>query len=271
MIYIVGMSHSVALLNAVAAGDSGVSQANFTMQSATSFQPVPIKPGMLPGDAMAALVLSGQGWQPLASMHAAVSANRYVQGHPAFTAALDALRPQQEDSCILSFVDGNSHSALSALQHPTPYDFVLPGHEDWGMQPGFQPLPPELIRRQILPYQLNAIAALALMRIALPQARIIHVLPPPPSHAERFLMCPEAFGDRVSQFGITPTLVRRKYHALANRIMHEETQGFGIELLEPPRACYDTDGTLLTQYVEGATHGNAAYGELLAEQIRNLF
>ncbi|MYN42874.1 hypothetical protein GTP55_26375 [Duganella sp. FT109W] len=271
MIYVVGMSHSIALVNAVAAGDSGVSQYNYTLQSATSFQPVPIKPGMLPGDEMAALVLSGQGWQPLATMNDAGSATRYVQGHPEFTAALDALRPLQENSCILSFVDGNSHSALSALQHPVPYDFVLPGHEDWGMQPGFQPLPPGLIRRHILPYQLNTIAALALMRIALPQARIIHVLPPPPSHAERFLISPEAFGDRVSQFGITPILVRRKYHVMANRIIQQETQSFGIELLEAPRACYDTDGTLLTQYVEGATHGNTAYGALVAEQIRNLF
>lgn len=271
MIYVVGMSHSVALLNAVAAGDSGISLDNFVSQSATRFQPMPIKPGMLPGDEMAALVVSAQGWLSLASMNNGDNGSRYVQGHPEFTAALDELNAHQENSCIISFVDGNAHSSLSVLQHPEPYDFVLPGHEDWGMQPGFRPLPPALIRRHILPYQQNAIAALALMRIALPQARIIHVLPPPPSHGERFLTSPEAFGERITQFGVTPVLVRRKYHALANRIMREETHGLGIELLEPPPACFDTDGTLLQQYVDGATHGNAAYGELVAQQIRNLF
>jgi hypothetical protein len=240
-------------------------------QSATHFERIPIKPGMLPGDEMSLLLLFAQGWWPLAAMHTKDSGERFVEGHPGFTAALNTIQPYQENSCVLSFIDGNSHSALSILQHPVPYDFVLPGHEDWGMQPGFQPVPAQLIRSHILPYQLNTIAALALMRIALPKARIIHVLPPPPSHAEQIEAFPEAFGDRVGQFGVTPLLVRRKYYVMANRILREETQGMGIEILEPPSACYAADGSLLPQYADGATHGNAAYGALVAEQVRHLF
>lgn len=271
MIYITGNSHSVSVVRAVSASESKYSLDNLISQSATTFEPVAIKPGMLPGDEMSLLLLFSQGWWPLATMNARGGGERYVEGHPGFTAALTALQPFQEDACILSFVDGNSHSALSILQHPIPYDFVLPGHEDWGMQPGFQPVSPQLIRSHILPYQLNAIAALALMRMALPKARVIHVLPPPPSHAAQIEAFPELFGDRVKQFGITPFTVRRKYYVMANRIMYQETQGMGIEILEPPPACFASDGSLLPHYADGATHGNAAYGALVAEQVRNLF
>jgi hypothetical protein len=268
MISIVGMSHTVSVLSSVAERDSDVSLGNWADQTATSFQPVAIKPGMLPGDRLQALVIANQGWEPLATLGVQVNDKRQVSGHAGFIAALGGLQADQEGSTLLSFMNGNGHAALSVLQHPAPFDFVLPGREDLGIQRGFRPLAYELIRGQITPYQVSTMAALYMMRVALPKIRIVHVLPPPPSSEAQIRLVPELFRDRIEEYGVTPLAVRIKYYLLANDILRDALSGYGIEVLEAPPASVGPDGGLLDRYAAGATHGNVEYGQLVVDQLR---
>jgi len=224
---------------------------------------------MLPGGQLQALVIANQGWWPLATSQEG-GAQRYLKGHPGFVGALTPLQQQPEGSCMVSFLNGNSHAALSILQHPVPYDFILPGHENLGICTGFQPLPLDLIRRQLVPYQLETIAALYMMRLMLPTMRIIHVLPPPPSSAEQIMRVPEVFRDRLTDLGITPLTIRIKYYLLANQILREQMVGYGIELLDAPPASVGANGGLLDHYSAGATHGNLEYGQLVLDQLRTM-
>ena len=269
MIYLLGMSHMISLLHAVQQTEGSVSLDNWSTQEHEGFFPVKLKPGMLPAKQMQALVIGRQAWDPL--VHYAESGGRRVlEGHRGFIEALQPLQENQEDNVILSYLNGNGHAALSILQHPQPFDFVLPGHEDMGMQPGFQPVPHELIRKHIQPFQVSTIGALSFLRVLLPKTRIIHILPPPPSSEEQIRNKPELFGGPMAATGVTPLSVRRKYYLLANRVLREQVHGLGIELLEAPPDSMAADGSLRDDLSAGATHGNSAYGALVAAQLRDL-
>jgi hypothetical protein len=268
MIYLIGMSHMVSLLHAVSAADAGVGLHNWHHQAAERFSPIAVKPGMLPGDALKALIISSQDWTPLAK-YSEQGGQRVLWAHEGFIEALRPLQQQQEGNTLASFLHGNGHAAISLLQHPAPFDFVLPGHEDLGMQPGFQPISHELIRKQIMPYQVTTIAALSMMRMLLPGMRIVHMLPPPPSSEEQIRSKPELFASRMES-GVTPLSIRIKYYLLANRLLREAMQNHGVEMLEAPSASVAADGSLRDGLSAGATHGNEAYGELLAAQLRAL-
>jgi hypothetical protein len=274
MIYLIGMSHMVSLLQAVSAADAGVGLHNWHHQAAERFFPIEVKPGMLPGDALRALIISSQDWTPLAK-HSEQGGQRMLWAHQGFIEALRPLQQEQQEpqeqqgNTLVSFLHGNGHAAISLLQHPVPFDFVLPGHEDLGMLPGFQPVSHELIRKQLMPYQVTTIAALSMMRMLLPTMRIVHVLPPPPSSEAQIRSKPELFASRMES-GVTPLSIRIKYYLLANRLLREAMHNHGVEMLEAPPDSVAADGSLRDQLSGGATHGNPAYGELLAAQLRAL-
>lgn len=269
MIYSIGMSHMVSLLRAVCAVDANIGLHNWDHQNATGFFPLHTKPGILPTPVLNALIISAQGWQPLAK-YSEQNGQRSIWAHDGLIAALRPLQAQAPGDLLLSFLHGSGHAAISLLQHPAPFDFVLPGHEELGMQPGFRPLPLALIQQQLMPYQVTTIAALSMMRMMLPDTRIVHVLPPPPSSEAHIRKEPELFAARIAE-GITPLPVRVKYYLLANRLLREAVQPYGIELLEAPPASVAADGSLRDDLCAGATHGNVAYGELVAAQLRALF
>jgi hypothetical protein len=268
MIYLIGMSHMVSLLHAVSAADAGVGLDNWCHQAAERFFPVAVKPGMLPGDALKALIISGQDWTPLAK-HSEQGGQRMLWAHEGFIEALRPLQGQPEGNALVSFLHGNGHAAISLLQHPAPFDFVLPGREELGMLPGFQPVSHELIRKQLMPYQVTTIAALSMMRMLLPGMRIVHVLPPPPSSEAQIRSKPELFASRMEN-GVTPLSIRIKYYLLANQLLREAMHSHGVEMLEAPPDSVAADGGLRDELCAGATHGNQAYGELVAAQLRAL-
>jgi hypothetical protein len=267
MIYLLGMSHTICLLQATQQADSGVSLENWSHQGDDGFAPVKVKPGVLPGDALSALVVASQDWGQLVS-YSESGGRRVLNANEGFTAALQPLVDHQYDDVLVSYLHGNGHAALSIIQHPKPFDFVLPGHEDMGMQPGFQPVPHEVIRSHIMPFQISTIGTLSYMRVMLPKMRIVHLLPPPPSSEEQIRNKPELFGDAMAATGVTPLSIRRKYYLLANRILREQLNGLAIDLLEAPPESMAADGSLRDELSAGATHGNAAYGELVAAQLR---
>ena len=137
------------------------------------------------------------------------------------------------------------------------------------MRRGFQPVPEELIRKHLMPYMVTTIGALSTMRMQLPGKRIIHVLPPPPSSEQQIRSKPELFAPMM-ELGITPLSIRIKYYLLANRMLREAMHSHGIEMLEAPPESMAPDGSLRDDLSAGATHGNRAYGELVAAQLRAL-
>ncbi|WP_165390829.1 hypothetical protein [Pseudoduganella lutea] len=273
MIYVMGMSHTVCLLRAVAAGRAPELDEWITSK-ATDFTPVATKPGMLPGDMLNSLIISDQGWGDIVQMQPAGDGSRMLQGHPGFIELLSQLQPRQHDAMLVSILHGSAHSALSLVRHPQPFDFVLPGHEDLPFIEGAQPVAEAVIRSQLAPYQQSTVAALALARVALPEIRLVHVFAPPPTESEdEIRRVPEGFRQYLDHYGIAPLSLRLKYYHLSNRIIREGLQAMGVSVhfVETPGQALAPSGGLKAEYAFGATHGNDAYGALLAAELKRLY
>lgn len=273
MIYVMGMSHTVCLLRAVAAGDA-LELDEWVTSKAAGFTPVATKPGMLPGDMLNSLIISDQGWGDIVQMQAAADGSRVLRGHPGYIALLSQLQPRQREAMLVSILHGSAHSALSLVQHPQPFDFVLSGREDLAFIEGAQPVDEAVIRRQLGPYQQSTIGSLALARVALPDIRLVHMFAPPPTESdEEIRRVPEGFRQHLDHYGIAPLSLRLKYYHLSNRMIREGLQAMGVDVhfVEAPAQAVAASGGLKAEYAFGATHGNDAYGALLAAELTRIY
>lgn len=272
MIYLIGMSHAINVLKCVSAAPLALSHEDWVHhQTAGSFFDVPTRPGLFEGDLLKAFVITPTaGWGPLAVL-------RTVDGRPEIAAApgywqlLASVPAEDAGGLVVSFIHGSEHSMLSMLQHPQPFDFHWPAREDLPLIPRYQPIPLEVVTRQVEASAAATIAALTAMRAALPQRRIVHVMPPPPVASEAQIMrSPEVFAGHLQQQGITPLSIRLKYHGLYQWVLEQALAPLRIESLRAPREALNPDGSLADAYVQGCTHGNVDYGALVADQLAAL-
>lgn len=274
MIYVFGMSHAINVLKAASAGPPSLSiEENWdTLARAGQFSDIHTKPGLISGDILKAFIVpAASGWGTLAELRTLTNGQRQVAAVENFINLLRSLEAAQDDSILFSFIHGNEHSVLSMVQHPLPYDFYLPGREEQELVPGAQPVPYEIIRRQ-MERALNAtIASLAMIRIRLPRMRLVHVLSPPPIASEAQIMqSPERFREQLAYWGITPISIRIKYYWLAIDILRQAVSPFNVEFLEVPPQTVDASGAIKDEYAYWATHANEAYGELVCKQMQAL-
>lgn len=273
MVYIIGMSHIISVLKAASAADQPFSLENWSSSAATEFAELATRPGLFPGDRIKTLIVSAQGWGGMATLRVLPSGKKEVVAVDGYIELLRGLQPRQEGACLISMLNGNEHSALTLVQHAVPYDFQVPGRTDLPLLADAQPVSYEVIRRHLEPWLNATIASLAMARMMLPAIRLVHVFPPPPVESnEQIMLVPELFREHLMYYGITPLSVRVKYYLLAKQIVRETLAGLGlnIEFLDAPPQAVGPAGGLLDPYVAGATHGNQAYGELVALQMRDL-
>lgn len=271
MIYVFGMSHAINVLKAIKADPPLHSPDDNwdTLAEAGHFFDFPAKPGLIPGDILKAFIVPAlNSWGTLAEMHVTPDGKRKLVGVKNFVNILLPLEDVQDDSVLFSFIHGNEHSVLSMAQHPVPYDFYLPEREDQELVPGAQPVPYEIIRRQMHTALSDTIAALGMIRFRLPRMRLVHVLPPPPVASEaQILQSPERFREELMRWGITPISIRVKYYLLAADILRNALAPFNVEILEAPPQAIGTNGAIKDEYAFGATHANQSYGELVCKQM----
>lgn len=271
MIYVLGMSHAINVLKAASAGTLAMTHQNWSeMTSGGAFFDVNSKPALVHEGRLKAFVVSrATGWGSVAEIRSQADGQKQLLAAEGYVNLLLALEALQEGNILFSFMHGNEHSMLSLVQHETPYDFQLPWRPDLALLPGRQPIPFEVIKRQVEKALNPAIACVAMMRNKLTTMRIVHVAPPPPVASEaRINQAPEVFREMIERDGITPLSIRVKYYLLAVRVLAESLVAFNVSLLECPPEALGPDGALKDELTYGATHGNEAYGELVLRQMQ---
>jgi hypothetical protein len=273
MMYVLGMSHAINVLRVISREPLSFSHENWSaLSTAGQFFDVHTKSGAIAGDKLKAFIASrASGWGSVAELRTLSDGQRQVVAVDGFIQLLQSLKNEQDSSILFSFVHGNEHSTLSLVQHEHPYDFCLPGHDELEPTAGTQPIPLDIIRRQLEKALNPTIASLIMMRMQLPQMRLVHVLPPPPFEStERIMQTPEVFREQLARHGISPLSLRLKYYLFAKQIMQQAMAPFNVQILESPAAALEADGALKDEYAYGATHGNEAYGALVFEQMQHL-
>jgi hypothetical protein len=242
------------------------------LTTAGQFFDIHAKPGMVEGDILKAFVASkASGWGSVAELRTLTDGQRQLVAVDGFVNLLFSLEAVQDDGILFSFFHGNEHSMLSLVQADRPYDFFLPGRNESDLAPGTQPIPWEIVWRQMERALNPTIACLAMMRTKLPRMRLVHVLPPPPIASDAQIMqTPEVFREQLTQCGITPLSIRVKYYLLAGDVLRQALAPFNVMLLESPPQTMAASGAIKDEYAFGATHGNEAYGELVVKQMLEL-
>jgi hypothetical protein len=166
---------------------------------------------------------------------------------------------------------GNQHYVHGVINHPRPFDIVLPRAPELPLMAGAEVIPYDLLRRcfthdpialTFLWKQFQAACDLPIYHLAAP--------PPPQSSALIAKSLPAEWRPRAEQLGITPPSLRYKLWRLATETMQEISEGAGVRFLWPPEQTIDTDGLLRSEYASDGIHGNSNYGEAIVGQIEAL-
>lgn len=208
------------------------------------------------------LISSGSGIGELARLERQGGADLLLI-HQKLTDALSAWNGQRP---IVSMLNGNEHAQI-LLKHFPAYDFI--DADSLGVEAGVPVIDSAFIDQTITGW-INAVlpALLAVRRMTVNP--LIHVLPPPPrEHPERSAHF-EVMEKLVLTFGFLPGPMRLKWYRRYCRRLSTQLAAFGIRVLTAPREACTPEGLLKEEFAEGLTHGNAAYGRLVAQQLSPL-
>jgi len=169
---------------------------------------------------------------------------------------------------VLSLVGGSAHNVLGAVEHPRPFDFILPAQPDLPVDESRDIVPADAVREKLVEMAAQYLDTIpALTRAA--TAPVVQLEPPPP------VADPDLVASRMAWFFypgqpriIAPKWLRYKVWRLHCEVIAAACARHGVGLARAPAACMDADGFLHPDFNEDGAHANGAYGQLVLEGLR---
>lgn len=178
------------------------------------------------------------------------------------------------DDLVVSCIGGNQHQTLALIQHPQPFDVMLPDRPNQTLDEGLTLVP----YRQLFDLLEQALRGkdggrlTSIRKVA--RCPVFHLLPPPPKDNVEHLLAKHetTFAEAgIRERGITPAATRLKIWQIQSAVLGKLAQEWGIGLLPPPQEALTSEGFLAPDcYAGDATHGNQRYGALVLQQILEL-
>jgi hypothetical protein len=180
--------------------------------------------------------------------------------------AEDVAEPSRE--LIVSLIGGNKHNILGLLNHPRPFDFVLPDEPDLPFTPGAESVPVELVADSLRKRAANELALLRTIR-RVTKVPMVHMESPTPNPSvDHIRRHPGVFRDRIDALGIAPAHLRYKLWRLHSSMVRAECADAGIKFVPAPPEALDERSMLReAAWADDPTHGSAWYGALVLKQI----
>jgi hypothetical protein len=189
--------------------------------------------------------------------------------NPELVRLIDERVPRNYQRVFVSMFGGNAHNALTLLEHPMPFDFVLPEEPSCPRISGAELVAYGVISRFIFnlaePYMLN----LATLKNAFADP-VIHIESPPPLGDDDFVLenLEGYFRDQAEDPKPAPRWLRYKLWRLHSARIREHAEAHGVEFLPAPAEAIDEDGFLLrSDYGTDSTHAGASYGLRILKQL----
>jgi hypothetical protein len=195
--------------------------------------------------------------------------------HCGYDLAEDRLDPdiarQVSHGTVVSALGGSVHAVLALMQHPVPFDFILPGLEHLPLIEGARIVPFDAMRELSI-RELDRFHRYMLCVRVTAARRIFHVGQPPILEDDAVVLG-DVPRDRMLAFfpdgtAVSPATLRWKLWRLTSDLTREFCEENDIHFLDCPAESMDERGFLRPQYYQEAFHGNAAYGALVLEQIK---
>lgn len=197
--------------------------------------------------------------------------NGVTIGDLTFEEALDRARALSPDDLLVTLLRGNQFNSMGLIQHPRPFDLIVPEVSELSPNPAAEIIPLQTMRayfertlrtgygKQLLRFAEACGAQVACLAPPAPKEDTDHIM----RNAETY------FRDHgVSDFGVTPAIVRLKLWTLQQQALASFCKRHDLLFFGNPTEARDEAGYLRRQYyARDATHGNAGYGELVLQQI----
>lgn len=169
---------------------------------------------------------------------------------------------------VLSTIGGSAHTVLGMVEHPRPFDFVLPADATLPVDEAREIVPAEAVRAKLADLAGAYFATLpALVDAA--AVPVIQIQPPPPVADDSRIAPKVPWGLFPGQpRAIAPKWLRYKLWRLHGELIAAACAKFGIIFLPAPETAQDGEGFLDPGYDEDGAHANAAYGALVLDQVR---
>lgn len=172
---------------------------------------------------------------------------------------------------VFSFVSGVQHvqMGIRRLSDPSepPFDFILPEAPQMPLDPEAEVVPFECVCDALAHAYRNRFKMMARVA-ALAPGRMCQFAPPPP--APQPLMAAFTARKGVPGAPVPSAIFRRKLWRATVHVFRRQTERLGIRFLDCPPEAIDEDGCMREELVRNLTHGNAAFGALVLEQIRGV-
>ena len=169
---------------------------------------------------------------------------------------------------VFDCVSGNEYHFIGLVNHPRPYDFVLPSRPDLPLRTDAEVIPAALMRRVMRSQMVGAYAVMKALRTVI-EGPILHVQSPPPLSSNDFIRDnPIQFADQIAERGVAPPGFRMKLWLLQSEIYRAFCDELGFGFLPVPLAGCDADGFLAPEgWRPDPAHANNWYGRMVLEQI----
>ena len=174
---------------------------------------------------------------------------------------------------VASMIGGNFYNTFGLIENVVRFDFAVPGEEAFVLSADRHLITYELIKHYFSEaMQRGFLQSIKQLRDHYAPCRFVHVCSPPPiSDNKHIIAHPGGVFKTKVQLGVAPPKLRRKLYDLHTQAIMEFCDAEGIELLLPPKQAVTDNGFLERAYwMADPTHGNAAYGQLVLDQLRRI-
>jgi hypothetical protein len=189
---------------------------------------------------------------------------------------------------VFSTLGGSAHDVLGLVQHPRPFDLILPEAPDLPLVPGSDILPGAALR-QVMEGMMRETLDLLTALVKTSTEPVYQIESPPPS----------ADGERLSQlladvletpvggaflhpgsqvtpdadsgrYKVSDKYLRYKLWRLNSQMFRETCEAAGAVFVPHPPQSVDAEGFLKPELLAFAGHANEIYGAMVLEQINAL-
>jgi hypothetical protein len=162
---------------------------------------------------------------------------------------------------VVSVLEGG---AVCLLNEYPDYDFAPFDGGD------HRPIDSKYIIEAVIEQAMRVVTPLIALRTTIPGARIIHLGPLPPLEQPPDGIPLEQFAEPIAKYGLARPALRLKWFYLFRSELRRLLMRSGIPMIDEPAEALTERGFLRPEYAASLTHANAAYGALMAAQVRPL-
>ena len=222
------------------------------------------KVGGIVADLVAVIAFGGiRGYDLVAAEVAGDTGEIILNPSPTLTVAAAAF---QGCDAIVSIIFGNELAKTIWLDDLPAYDFIevsVPGP----LRKDAQLIDRRYIEQVLDGHLSRTLRTCAWLGRSCRQARIVHVMSPPPLEDLSGLRHLEALGGAIRESGVLDATLRLKWYRAYVRRTMATLHPASIAVIPPPMAAHSKEGYLRKDLAAGLTHGNALYGALVWDSV----